>query len=63
MWCEQLGREREDWRLMSKLPKLKTGRTEEKLENSAFSLNVATFLKKFRVAYYNMGKMSVAMEH
>ena len=48
---------------MSKLPKLKTGRTEEKLENSAFSLNVATFLKKFRVAYYNMGKMSAAMEH
>ena len=48
---------------MSKLPKLKTGRTEEKLENSAFSLNVAPSLKKFRITYDNMGKMSVAMEH
>ena len=48
---------------MSKLPKLKTGRTEEKLENSAFSLNVAPSLKRFCIAYDNMGKMSVAMEH
>ena len=48
---------------MSKLPKLKTGRTEEKLENSAFSLNVATFLKKFRITYHNIGKLSVATEH
>ena len=47
---------------MSKLPKLKTGRNE-KLENSAFPLNVAPSLKKFRITYDNMGKMSVAMEH
>ena len=47
---------------MSKLPKLKTG-WNEKLENSTFPLNVAPSLKKFRIAYDDMGKMSVAMEH
>ena len=40
---------------MSKLPKLKTGRNE-KLENSAFSLNVAPSLKKFRIANDNHGE-------
>ena len=62
MWCEQPDREREQRRLMSKMPKLKTGRNEN-LENNAFSLNVAHFLKKIRIAYDNMWKMSVAMEH
>ena len=47
---------------MSKMPKLKTRRNEN-LENNAFSLNVAHFLKKIRIAYDNMWKMSVAMEH
>ena len=38
MWCEQPDREREERRLMSKMPKLKT-RRNEKLKNSVFSLN------------------------